>query len=200
MIYLFKSILERSFNMCKILDKIKGLTAEDLLERYSSDEIPVDLNRILKGIGISAISTDFKDIEAMPQISDEIRKNGSILGMVLVNEDNAGIFYKNDESFVRQRFTIAHELGHCCLGIEKNEYGAHIEYRKSSETYDPKELKCNIFAGELLVPTKMLDKIYSDLPPGILPSLDALAKAFNVSHHVMEQRLKYLKKSYQVVL
>ena len=50
---------------------------------------------------------------------------------------------------VRQRFTLAHELGHAVL----HHGSKHIDYRRNfSAPDDPREVEANKFAAELLMP------------------------------------------------
>ena len=53
---------------------------------------------------------------------------GSILGAAFSNGNNLAIFYKKNESLHRKKFTIAHELAHCCLDCPNDE-SSHIEFR-----------------------------------------------------------------------
>jgi Zn-dependent peptidase ImmA (M78 family) len=69
-------------------------------------------------------------------------------------------------SKTRQRFTIAHELGHLELG-HLGQYGEHeilidrhfkvmLRDERSSQASDPMEIDANAYAAELLMPTAML--------------------------------------------
>jgi Zn-dependent peptidase ImmA (M78 family) len=66
----------------------------------------------------------------------------------------------------RQRFTIAHEIGHLELN-HLEQYGEHeilvdrhfkvmLRDEKSSQASDPMEIEANAYAAELLMPTAML--------------------------------------------
>lgn len=50
----------------------------------------------------------------------------------------------------RQRFTIAHELAHCCLHIDANQKKNYIELRSENIGIEDenKEKLANIFAGD----------------------------------------------------
>lgn len=172
--------------MCKKLREIDGLTPEEILLISGVDSYPVDMQTILKKLGIRCGSMDFSGIEEL--IPDVIESRGSILGAVTVIDDDVNIFYSEDSSDNRKRFTLAHELAHCCLNASSLQKG-HIEFRFDGKTPDPKELAANIFAGKLLVPEKPLRKMYESM---LVPVADVMAHEFNVSTHVMEARLEHL--------
>jgi Zn-dependent peptidase ImmA (M78 family) len=63
----------------------------------------------------------------------------------------------------RQRFTIAHELGHLELHHPSelhidHHYRILLRSERSSQAIDPEEIEANAFAAELLMPQTMLEK------------------------------------------
>jgi Zn-dependent peptidase ImmA (M78 family) len=93
---------------------------------------------------------------------------------------------------VRQRFTIAHELGHLRLH-EDALYVDGLVRRddKSSLALDPQEIEANAFAAELLMPRKLvLRELAHRVPEGAVADptrlLRQLARAFAVSEQAME--------------
>lgn len=62
------------------------------------------------------------------------------------------------------RFTLAHELGHCIIPEHKNialQKNLLNENNLHSKKYNfQKEYEANVFASELLIPTKTIDNIY----------------------------------------
>lgn len=172
--------------MCKILKKIHGKTAEELLREYNVyDTIPINLEKLVTEIGISVLPMDFTSLEKKLNKTD-------ILGLVLTAGDNAAIFYSKSSSINRRRFTIAHELAHCCY-LDPSTKEPHIEYRIDETDKDDFEKRMDIFAGELLIPFKKLKEIYLTLD---VPSSKVLSEKFKVSTKVMEARLNYLKISH----
>ena len=103
-----------------------------------------------------------------------------------------GIFYRASDSINRRRFTMAHEIAHCCLHTDTLT-DKHIELRSSKTQNDPREYNANVFAGELLIPESSLKMIYEQL---LVPSLSGLSVIFQVSTNVMAKRLDYLKMPY----
>ena len=181
-------IRKEGVNMCKVLKDIQGKTADEILRTYGQDNsIPVNLNQLLLNIGISALPLDFTELETTIG-----SKQGDILGLVMSKGDKAAIFYKKDDTLNRQRFTIAHELAHCCLhSLVDNK--PHIEFRMNEQEKDSREKEADIFAGKLLIPLNKLKEVYMGLA---VPSSVTLASKFAVSINVMEARLNYLKISY----
>ncbi len=174
--------------MCTILKNISGETALELLDSYSIPlEAPIQLSKLLQNIGVSTLGIDFSDIEAKANYD-----RGAILGAAISKGENLTIFYRKQDTENRQRFTIAHELAHCCLHTENLQQN-HIELRDNTFPKTEKEKAADIFAGELLIPEPLLKEIYSKF---YLPSLKTLAKIFHVSTNVMAARLDDLSMPY----
>lgn len=191
-LYIYKHFLHKKQGdtMCDILNRIKNKSANELLEESGqTHQIPVNLMAILDTYDLKSIATDFKNLEKNEKV-----KNGEILGLVLLDaeEKNVGLFYREKDSEHRQRFTIAHELGHCCLHSESLKEG-YIEFRYNIASGDQKEIAANTFAGELLIPEHSLNNILQRL---YVPTLKGLSEIFNVSISVMRKRLELLQLSY----
>ena len=183
-----KALVLGSDRMCTVLKKIRNKSAIELLEEYGLDKTaPIDIEQLLRAIGISAIGKDFSELEKRLD-----KPKGSILGMLLSSGNNAAIFYRKDDSYNRRRFTIAHELAHA---INHSDNEPHIEYRMAEKEMEenPVEKDANIVAGEILIPLPLLKREYLKLD---IPSSTVLANIFKVSQNVMEARLKYLKIFY----
>ena len=186
-----KKITNGETKMCTVLEKIKSKTASQILEMCgASDTIPVDIAQIMNFLKISLIPVSFQEIENLPDMRDEVQKKGEILGAVLVNDDNAGIFYRKGDSLNRQRFTIAHELAHCCLG-DVDTVNGHVQFRMENDMTQT-EVAANTFAGELLIPEQKLVEAIELLP---YPKVSILTNIFKVSEAVMLERLRILNYS-----
>lgn len=117
---------ERSGLMCKILKELGGKTALELLNTYQiSDEPPIDIDALLSNIGISIVPIDFSPIENKVNISQ-----GSILGATIVEGEDLSVFYRMDATENRKRFTLAHEIAHCCLHTDSL-IDHHVELREN---------------------------------------------------------------------
>jgi hypothetical protein len=100
------------------------------------------------------------------------------------------VFIQAENYPTRQRFTIAHELGHHCLG-----HGTIVESYKDvgRETDIPDEQQANYFASALLMPEAavckwLVDNLEPDAPP-TLAEVVRLADDFQVSPPAMLYRL-----------
>lgn len=99
----------------------------------------------------------------------------------------------------RQRFTMAHELGHHVLHADRIQDSAHVDKGFSvlmrdgvtSKGTDRVEIEANAFASELLIPTARLASAVnlSSFDLDDVEHLQALAKRFKVSVSAMQYRL-----------
>lgn len=160
-----------------ILKKIEE-RAEEVLEYLGIKDIPVPIEEIAAKYNIKigrAPSDDFSGLF--------IRKDGySLIGI------------NNKEPLARQRFTIAHELGHYFLHPNKNTF---IDYRdnKTGIERTPKEVQANMFAAALLMPRKKLEKDFMGIARNGFHEdhLLSLAQKYNVSKDAMQIRLINLR-------
>lgn len=165
--------------MSKIDKDLEELTSSIL---FSNDmyKIPVDVIKI-------AGSNDIKVYqgELDKKISGAIRYNKK--------EKRFEILVNKNDVRVRQRFTIAHELGHYFLHkdfLENEEL--HVDsilYRankKDDEDAKKREVEVDYFAGALLMNKTLLEKLRSE------NSITELAEIFDVSVSAMTVRLDIL--------
>ena len=99
----------------------------------------------------------------------------------------------------RQRFTVAHELGHWKLHPGKRVFLDHlvrVDFRdqRSAAATDREEIQANAFAAELLMPRDMIvhEVTHHGLtgsPISVDQLVEELAAVFQVSHQAMEYRL-----------
>lgn len=95
------------------------------------------------------------------------------------------IFYDdNNCSLARQRFTVAHELGHLILGHTGSLYN-----RDPNPMDDPKETAANVFASRLLSPACVLWGC------GVT-NAEQIVKLCNISHQAAWFRMMRLQKLY----
>lgn len=130
--------------------------------------------------------------------------DGEVSGMVHCRPGGGGIIGVNSEhSKTRQRFTIAHELGHLLLHADEE---FHIDEKRplarrdavSSQATDPREIEANQFAAELLMPAALVrssvESLIEDDPEvTVEEAIDELARAYRVSTVAMTHRLTNLK-------
>lgn len=146
-------------------------TARKVLRKYSIVNVPTDLKKICEGEGLEYIELD--DSEELD-------------GMLMELEDGTRVAMVNRaKSFVRGRFTLAHELGHIFLYHDKRDFYDPEVAREYGEDIPenakpPKEQEADAFASELLIPMEQLKRFQGDLN-----SPDKLAGIFQVSRPAM---------------
>ena len=158
------------------------MEARKVLEDYKLNQLPIDVEGLCDSLGITINYVDFSAIEGKvgKEISGAIKKNGETY-TILVNED---------ESDVRARFTIAHELGHYFLHVKNDSRQIVTSFRRDRSH---RETAANKFAAELLMPKKLIKEEYSKM---VIPVSDTLAKKFEVSKPAMRIRLDGLGLMY----
>lgn len=146
-------------------------TARKILSRHWDWKIPVDLDSIADKLGITVI------------YPLGIDGDYDISGKFCI-EDGVPICYINQFDVPhRQRFTLAHELGHYQLG-----HGEQTDmYRDPNAYQSPLEREANAFAAELIMPKVAIDYFIQEKK---MTSLSALAEKFGVSEIAMRYRLK----------
>lgn len=175
--------------MCKTLERLRGKRAVELLEEYNMQTTPpIDISLLLKKIGITEVATDFTKIEEVMEC-----EKGDVLGAILARGNSLSIFHRSDDTLNRKRFTLAHEIAHCCLDTDSLKKH-HVELRSVQSANNAKEYNANVFAGELLIPEMELRDIHNQFL--VAPTLSDLAMIFQVSATVMAARLDYLNLSY----
>lgn len=148
--------------------------AQSLLVRYWDKTIPVQPEQIINQIGdLKLIYEDLPDNISGKKYYDF--DNGYYV--IVVNANH----YKN-----RQRFTMAHELGHYALNHGDKE---DTLYRDSELENTPDEIEANAFAAEILMPAGVIRHlVFKD---GIT-RVQELANKLWVSEQAMLFRLKNL--------
>ncbi len=145
--------------------------ARKVLKQYNITEVPTDLQKICAGKGLEYVELD--DPEELD-------------GMLMELEDGTRVAMVNKaKSYVRGRFTLAHELGHLFLNHDKRDfYDAEVarEYGEDipENAKPPKEQEADAFASELLIPVEQLMKYQAELK-----NPEKLAGIFQVSRPAM---------------
>lgn len=96
-------------------------------------------------------------------------------GIHITQGDISAIGYNSTQHWHRQRFTVAHEIGHLLLGHTSGNYILDLDSKR------PEEIEANQFAAELLMPLKMLK---NDLRDGGKSAKD-IAGIYNVSEEAV---------------
>lgn len=113
-------------------------------------------------------------------------------GSIVAENDRFVISLPLDSSPSRDRFTLAHELGHLLLHYRyrRLEMGENIPRMRANRFGDdPAEYEANWFAAAFLMPGKTFRAVYSALEG----SIPAIADRFKVSQSAAAVRAKSLK-------
>ena len=120
----------------------------------------------------------------------------SISGMLLRDGDQAVIGVNRSHATVRQRFTVAHELGHLLLHkgtplFVDRDVRVNMRDGRSSTALSSQEIQANAFAASLLMPIHLIRTELSKLRPdaGRDDVIRVLADRFDVSQAAMRYRL-----------
>jgi len=164
---------------------MKALSAAEkraiaVLDESGVTELPVPVERIARALGAQVTYEPFE---------------GEISGMLYRSSGRTVIGVNSSHAPTRQRFTVAHEIGH--LLMHKGERViidrfVRVNWRDGES--NPEEVQANRFAASLLMPRSLLyeeiERVLSrhrDLTPHDLVGL--LAKRFEVSSAAMQYRL-----------
>lgn len=168
-----------------------------------SDEFIDQLNTLNNGSKLNPQEkiNDSIDIEhILSELNFNVKKDPNLSLSGRINKDT--IYIDSSEPETRQRFSMAHELGHA---MQNNR---HADRRDDANDYNltqrPDEVFANKFAAQLLMPSKLVralvDKIITEkkLNNKKLSDTDidtittTLAKKLNVSDQAMMYRIKNL--------
>ncbi len=121
----------------------------------------------------------------------EERADLPVSGEVCLEDGKCVIRYNANDHEVRQRFTIAHELGHVELGHLQGQEKCLRDTREeySISNFKPEERDANRFAAVLLMPAQAVRAAVVGIRD---PDVERLAKVFKVSRLAMGIRLKQL--------
>jgi Zn-dependent peptidase ImmA (M78 family) len=170
------------FNMVK-RDKERRFNAplkmaKKVLVRYEVVTPPINVTTIIKAEGFKILK------QKLPS---------DISGMIEKTKTEKNIYINSNHAPTRQRFTLAHELGHHFLHTIDGEHKDNATlFRKDTDTLSIDQ-EANRFAAELLMPDKLLRKeIALSERPLDHDLVDMLANTFEVSVIALTYRLQNL--------
>jgi Zn-dependent peptidase ImmA (M78 family) len=155
------------------------------LHNFGLTQPPVDVDFIAKASGIRVERTDF----------------GADCSGVLVRKDGRAVIGVNwTDSPVRQRFTVAHELGHYELHggdtyVDRGQYVVQFRDPASGSGSKVEEREANQFAAAILMPATWIRQAFREQPFDLTDDegLRNLAAKFQVSTQAMSYRLGNLR-------
>lgn len=142
--------------------------ATQVLEMAGMTDPPVDVWKVAQFLGFEVIPFEFPE---------------TISGMTFIEEGVKSIGVNYYHHMTRQRFSIAHEIGHYLLGHEAyDDSNVHVNDRPSYlNAYNRQEGEANEFAAELLMPAASLRRDVAEY--GL--NVPKLAKRYQVSEQAM---------------
>ena len=157
--------------------------ARQLLERFG-EHPPIDIEAIVKAHGIAIRRQELED---------------SVSGMLVIKDSHTTIGLNENHHPNRQRFTLAHELGHFLLHRSVSNIfidASTIFFRDgtSSDGSKTQEIDANAFAAELLMPEKQVREAINSQPLDAFDegAVRRLAAQFEVSAQALTIRLTRL--------
>jgi Zn-dependent peptidase ImmA (M78 family) len=123
--------------------------ARKLIKDMNIKAPPVLIEEVAKFAGLDVIPYDFAE---------------EVSGVLVVSDSLKAIGVNKIHATVRQRFSIAHELGHYMLG--HNDYffldfsDSALENLSRDEIDKDAEIEANEFAAELLMPSELIKEDY----------------------------------------
>jgi Zn-dependent peptidase ImmA (M78 family) len=171
------------------LKKVEKM-AYSLLDEFDITEPHVPVRSIARKLGIKVVNEEFdSDISGM--LYRNSKKKVNIIGVNTLHGKN------------RQRFTIAHEIGHYLLHegdtthFDRGAFKVNFRNSLSSMATNREEIEANAFAAALLMPEHFIvkeidDKLYQGLDissEDYEEEVQDIAKLFKVSPQALYIRL-----------
>lgn len=164
--------------------------AEELLIKHNVHEAPAPVHEIIKSLGIE-IREEEVDDDLSGFLFRDMTKGKAVIGVNASHHHN------------RVRFTLAHELGHYLLHegetvhFDGRKPGLTVSLRsvESSKGVDDNEKEANLFAAELLMPARFLERDLREADTDLMDddALEELAKRYKVSVQALTFRLNNLE-------
>jgi Zn-dependent peptidase ImmA (M78 family) len=144
--------------------------------------LPVNLEVIAQLLGLRVVKDRFEK-----DLSGALLRSPGKEPMVLIN---------SSDSPNRQRFSLAHEIGHFFLGHEGEYFVDQFALNKrdvrSSYAIDPKEIEANAFAAALLMPENIvLQQAVELINSKKVTRQEALIKHLAITFSVSESAMGY---------
>lgn len=173
------------------VQKARQIASQERTQLNRKPGVSVDVEELARLKGIEIIFADFSEDKISGFLK---RETGLGKPVIVVNKSDADR---------RQRFTIAHELGHFTLHKDENLHVddlhsaevVHFRDGVSSQATDAREIEANQFAAELLMPEEeILPILKASLAKGttLEKTVSDLADSFDVSVLAMTIKLSSL--------
>jgi len=148
----------------------------------------LDIEKAAAALGVTILKSDLK---------------GEVSGYLFISKGSAPIIGVNKRHpETRQRFTIAHELGHLMLHAPKDSDSSFVDKsffivnrdENSALGIETREVEANFFAAEILMPAESLYQDITAIPHTLKTEeiYTRLAEKYGVSNEAMRFRLSNL--------
>lgn len=159
-----------------------------------AEEILIKNDLFKPGFDVKKLSKKLKVDVIAKKLDDDVS------GLFVRIDDKPIISYNllDEKNKSRQRFTIAHELGHYILHSNRKplfiDKTPKVMFRNSASSSGEQlqEREANHFAAALLMPKKLLQSEINAVPESLESPINYLAKKFKVSEQAMTFRLANL--------
>lgn len=141
--------------------------AKDILLQHWDNSLPVNPVIIANRLGINVVYGKVMELSGY------------------FDAENQTIYIDENDSLTKQRFTIAHEIGHAVLNHGSS---PRTKITYTQDNYYFKEFQANLFAAELLMPLNILNYMVRETKL----TIPEMASNFSVSLQALEIRLKRL--------
>lgn len=156
-----------------------------LLRKYKVMKPPVPIEEITVGEGLKIVRYKLED---------------NVSGLLIRDDETGTIAVNSSHHLNRQRFTVAHELGHFALhqglpAVFVDELMVHFRADTTVSNYDPRETEANHFAGCILLPASFLKSDLREQPIDISDdtAVRSMARRYEVSQQALTVRLSKLR-------
>jgi predicted transcriptional regulator len=160
--------------------QVKAIVSR-LLKEGEITEPPIPVDRVARDLGLHVRHVPFEG-----EISGSLIRSGedALVGVNSMHHEN------------RQRFTLAHEIGHFLLHkgdrvILDRSFRVNLRDTNGKSMEDPEEIEANFFAAELLMPEEFLVNSLRHKKIDIEEDdiIETLANKYKVSPQAMAYRL-----------
>ena len=138
---------------------------------------PVKVIPIANALGMKVYYTEGWENEISGLIKRESEEEG--------RKNSYGIYVNESHSYVRRRFTIAHEIAHFILHRDRIGNKLYEDYMLRGGLSNKEEVEANYFAADILMPWHLITRAMDE---GIT-TIEDLSSAFEVSKSAMSIRL-----------
>ncbi|MCH4183509.1 MAG: ImmA/IrrE family metallo-endopeptidase [Prevotella sp.] len=174
------------------------------VSKYKEPKLLRNVDDIIKVAKEKGFYVDDKlNIESVINNISEENKRENEAGILIVRKDlppsvSGKLFFQEDRWIMeinkiqnpkRQRFTLAHELGHFVLHKNKNTEFSDTTFFRKNEDPDSLEYNANEFAAQILMPEERVNYYIQQRD---IKSIKLLADIFDVSSSAMRYRVEGL--------